>query len=135
VAVLLDDAEAVLAVRPGFVGDLFVGVAGVYPPGSPEALEVRAFVPLHGATVEDPVTGSLNASLAPWLVRTGRLALPYVARQGAALDRDGRVYLFADPEDRHEPEAGDDQDPADELTGTLWVGGDAVTCIRGTVEL
>src|SRR5688500_16694725 len=61
VAVLLESAEAVLALRPGYV-DLDVGVAGPYPPGSPEAFEVRAFSPKDGATVEDPVTGSLNAS-------------------------------------------------------------------------
>ena len=64
-------AEAVLALRPGFV-DLDLGVVGPHPPGSAEAFEVRAFFPKDGATVEDPVTGSLNASLAQWLLRTGR---------------------------------------------------------------
>jgi PhzF family phenazine biosynthesis protein len=57
VAVLLASAEAVLALRPGFV-DLDLGVVGPYPPGSPQAFEVRAFFPKDGATVEDPVTGS-----------------------------------------------------------------------------
>jgi PhzF family phenazine biosynthesis protein len=119
VAVLLADGEAVLAVRPGFVEDLDIGVVGLHPPGSPEAIEVRAFFPAHGVTVEDPVTGSLNASLAPWLVRTGRVRLPYTARQGTALGREGRVWLTDDP-------SGD---------GTVWVGGSAVTCIEGHVEL
>jgi PhzF family phenazine biosynthesis protein len=116
VAVLLASAEAVLALRPGFV-DLDVGVVGPYPEGSPEAFEVRAFFPKDGATVEDPVTGSLNASLAEWLLRTGRASAPYVAAQGAALGRSGRVHVSRDAE------------------GTIWVGGGTVTCIAGEVEL
>jgi len=116
VAVLLESAEAVLALRPGFV-DLDVGVVGPYPPGSAEAFEVRAFFPKEGATVEDPVTGSLNASLAGWLLRTGRASAPYVASQGAALGRAGRVHVSLDE------------------SGTIWVGGGTVTCIAGTVEL
>jgi PhzF family phenazine biosynthesis protein len=119
VAVLLADAQAVSALNPGFVEDLDIGVVGLHPPGSPVAVEVRAFFAVNGATVEDPVTGSLNASLAPWLVRTGRVRLPYTARQGTALRRDGRVHLAGDP-------TGD---------GTLWVGGSAVTCVDGHVEL
>ena len=66
VAVLLTSAEAVLAVRPGAV-DMDIGVAGPYPDGSPEAIEVRAFSP-QISSVEDPVTGSLNASLGQWLL-------------------------------------------------------------------
>ena len=69
VAVLLRDAEAVLALRPGFV-DLDVGVVGLHADGSPE---LRAFFPKDGSTVEDPVTGSLNASVAMWLLEDGRL--------------------------------------------------------------
>ena len=71
VALLLADADAVLALRPGLV-DGVVGVVGPYPSGSPHAFEVRAFFAKDGATVEDPVTGSLNASLAQWLLGTGR---------------------------------------------------------------
>jgi predicted PhzF superfamily epimerase YddE/YHI9 len=88
VAVLLPSAEAVLAVRPGVV-DLDVGVVGPYRDGEPAAFEVRAFLPKDGSTVEDPVTGSLNASLADWLVRTGRVRAPYVASQGTALGAPG----------------------------------------------
>jgi PhzF family phenazine biosynthesis protein len=116
VAVLLANAAAVLALRPGAV-DLDVGVVGPYPAGSPEAFEVRAFVPRDGSTVEDPVTGSLNASLAQWLLRTGRARVPYVASQGTALGRSGRVHVSSDPD------------------GTIWVGGGTVTCVRGQVEL
>jgi PhzF family phenazine biosynthesis protein len=116
VAVLLESAEAVLAVRPGSV-DLDVGVVGPHPPGSPEAFEVRAFFPKDGSTVEDPVTGSLNASLADWLLRTGRASAPYVASQGAALGRAGRVHVSRDAD------------------GTIWVGGGTVTCVEGVVRL
>ena len=116
VAVLLGSAEAVLALRPGLV-DLDIGVVGAYPPGSPQAFEVRAFMPMNGATVEDPVTGSLNASLAGWLLRTGRASTPYVASQGTALGRSGRVHVSRDAD------------------GTIWVGGGTVTCVAGEVEL
>jgi PhzF family phenazine biosynthesis protein len=116
IAVLLESADAVLALRPGLL-DLDVGVAGPYPEGSPHAFEVRAFFPKDGATVEDPVTGSLNASLAQWLLGTGRARAPYVASQGTALGRAGRVHVSRDPD------------------GTIWVGGGTVTCIAGEVEL
>jgi PhzF family phenazine biosynthesis protein len=116
VAVLLAGADAVLALRPGAV-DLDVGVVGPYPEGSPAAFEVRAFFPKDGTTVEDPVTGSLNASLAGWLLRTGRASAPYVASQGTALGRSGRVHVSRDPD------------------GTIWVGGGTVTCVTGQVDL
>jgi PhzF family phenazine biosynthesis protein len=116
VAVLLADAEAVLALTPGPV-DLDVGAVGPYPAGSPAAFEVRAFVPADGATVEDPVTGSLNASLAEWLLDTGRAQAPYVASQGTAMGRAGRVRVARDDD------------------GTIWVGGGTLTCVAGTVEL
>ena len=95
VGVLLDDAEAVLAVEPGWVEGLDIGIVGPHPPSGPgdAAWEVRAFFAKDGVTVEDPVTGSLNASLARWLTQEGRATLPYVARQGTALGRAGRVVL------------------------------------------
>jgi predicted PhzF superfamily epimerase YddE/YHI9 len=116
VAVLLSSAEAVLALRPGFV-DLDLGVVGPHPPGAPEAFEVRAFFPKDGATIEDPVTGSLNASLAQWLLGSGRATAPYVASQGTVLGRRGRVHVARDRD------------------GSIWVGGGTVTCISGDVEL
>ncbi len=117
VAVMLVDAEAVLALRPGFVDDLKIGVVGPYPDGAPFAYEVRAFFPKDGATVEDPVTGSLNASVAQWLLGTGRAVAPYVASQGTAMGRAGRVHVELDEQ------------------GDVWIGGHGVTCIDGTVDL
>ena len=116
VAVLLADADAVLAVRPR-ESDLDIGLVGPYPEGSPEAFEVRAFFPKNGSMVEDPVTGSLNASLAGWLLNTGRATAPYVASQGTALGRAGRVHISRDSD------------------GTIWVAGGTVTCVTGEVEL
>jgi predicted PhzF superfamily epimerase YddE/YHI9 len=116
VGVLLLSAERVLALRPRAV-DLDVGVVGPHPEGSPCAFEVRAFFPKGGAIVEDPVTGSLNASLAEWLFRTGRASPPYVASQGTALGRAGRVHVSRDAE------------------GTIWVEGETVTCVAGEVDL
>jgi PhzF family phenazine biosynthesis protein len=116
VAVLLADADAVLALTPGFA-DLDIGVVGPHPAGSECAFEVRAFFPKDGSLVEDPVTGSLNASLAEWLLRTGRATAPYVAAQGSALGRRGRVHISRDDD------------------GTIWVGGGTVTCVTGEVAL
>jgi PhzF family phenazine biosynthesis protein len=115
-ALLLASPEEVLAVRPG-PGDADVGVVALYPPGSPAALEVRAYFPKDGMLTEDPVTGSLNASLGQWLTASGRLSAPYVARQGGAIGRSGRVHVTA----------------ADD--GAIWVGGGTVTCVQGTIEI
>ena len=79
-------AEQVLDLSPGFA-DLDIGVVGPHREGEEAAFEVRAFFPKDGTMVEDPVTGSLNASLAEWLLRSGRASVPYVARQGTALGR------------------------------------------------
>ena len=116
VAVLLESADAVLALRPAFI-DLDVGVVGPREDGADEAFEVRAFFPKDGVLLEDPVTGSLNASLAQWLLGSGRATAPYVTRQGTALGRDGRVHVTR----------GDD--------GVIWVGGGTVTCVAGEVDL
>jgi PhzF family phenazine biosynthesis protein len=116
VVVLLESADAVLAVEPtGVFCDL--GIVGLYPAGSPVALEVRAMWPQDGSVVEDPVTGSLNASAAGWLIRSGRLTAPYVATQGAAIGRAGRVEVTQDAD------------------GTIWTGGRTVSVVRGTVDL
>jgi PhzF family phenazine biosynthesis protein len=116
VGLLMASADRVLQVRPSFI-DEDVGLVAPYPDGAPQAFEVRAFFPKDGTLVEDPVTGSLNASLAMWLLETGRATAPYVASQGTALGRAGRVHVSRDEH------------------GTIWVGGGTVTCIDGQVEL
>jgi PhzF family phenazine biosynthesis protein len=116
VAVLLASADAVLAVKPA-PSELDLGLVGPYPLGSPQAFEVRAFFPKDGVSTEDPVTGSLNASLAAWLLDTGRVQAPYVVSQGTALGRAGRVHVSRDAD------------------GTIWVAGGTVTCVRGQAEL
>ena len=113
---LLGSAEEVLAITPGNT-PLKLGVIGPYPAGSPFAYEVRGFFPEGTTTFEDPVTGSLNASAAQWLIGSGRFTAPYVASQGTAMGRAGQVFISTDN------------------TGQVWVGGDAVTCVAGTVEL
>lgn len=116
VAVLLADADAVLAIQPD-ASDLDVGLVGPHPAGAETAFELRAFFPKDGVSVEDPVTGSLNASVAQWLLESGRASAPYVASQGTALGRAGRVHVSQDAD------------------GAIWVGGGTVTCIDGDVEL
>ena len=83
---------------------------------APPRLEVRAFAAATGIN-EDPVTGSLNASLAQWLMAEGQAPAAYVAAQGACLQRAGRVHLLRDTD------------------GQVWVGGESVTCIAGAVTL
>ena len=119
IGVLLADADAVLALEPDFGRhhNLDIGVAGHYPPGAEAAIEVRAFFRAEGSAAEDPVTGSLNAGFARWLLESRRLQTPYIASQGTRLGRRGRVYL---EEDDH---------------GTIWVGGRIAPCIAGHVDL
>ncbi|MGB5759754.1 MAG: PhzF family phenazine biosynthesis protein [Acidimicrobiales bacterium] len=113
---LLADAASVLAVTPGVV-TMDIGLIGPHPDGVDAAFELRAFFPKNGSTAEDPVTGSLNASAAQWLLATGRATSPYLATQGTALGRSGRVYITS----------GED--------GSVWVGGQVMTIMSGTVEL
>jgi len=116
IAILLENAQAVLNVK-SVTGDLDLGVIGPYPAGSECDFEVRAFFPVDGQPVEDPVTGSLNASLAQWLLGSGRATAPYVVSQGTALGRRGRVRVDTDEE------------------GTIWVSGATMTRITGQVDL
>jgi len=116
-AVLLVSAERVLELRIGPSLHLDLGIVGPYPPGSPAALEVRGAWPEHGSIVEDPATGSLNASVARWLIDKGVVAAPYIATQGAAIGRAARISVTQDPD------------------GTVLVGGRSVTVVTGTVDL
>lgn len=110
--VLLDSAEQVLDLTCSPI-EQFIGVAGVHGDG---VVEVRAFYPVRGAMVEDPVCGSLNAALADWLPSLGVVSLPYHARQGQALGRSGRLRLSADAEG-------------------IWVAGTTRTLIAGVLNL
>ena len=116
-AALLPDAATVLAVQPDFVamGGLKLGIVGAYPAGSECQFEVRAFVPGLGVP-EDPVTGSLNAGLAQWLIGAGLAPDRYVAAQGAALGRAGRVFVAREGAD-------------------VWIGGAVCPVISGTIHL
>jgi len=115
---LLDSAATVLALSPDaakMARFATVGVVGAHPVGTACAFEVRGFV-CQPALHEDPVTGSLNAGIAEWLIGAGRAPDRYVAAQGARLGRAGRVRVVRE---------GDD----------FWIGGESVTCIRGEIEL
>ena len=113
-AVMLRSAAQVLSLKPDWslLDPLKLGVVGPHDPGHDAAFEVRAFI--GGGGYEDPVTGSLNASLAQWLIGAGLARSPYVAAQGTALQRAGRAYLRKDGE-------------------AVWVGGDVVDVIRGEI--
>ncbi len=123
---LLRDAAQVLALTPdpailagrdvGVVGPTKVGVVAPHGAAHDAAFEVRAFFPAGGAMREDPVTGSLNAALAQWLIGAGLAPDRYAAAQGTALGRAGRVHVARDGAD-------------------IWIGGQSVTCIQGEVLL
>lgn len=117
--VMLASRAAVMALRPDHaaLADLKPGVVGPWDPkadGSEAHFEVRAFVPSR--STEDPVTGSLNAGLAQWMIGAGLAPPAYVASQGTALGRAGRVHVEQDGED-------------------IWIGGRTVTCIEGRVTV
>jgi len=124
--VMLASAAQVLALKPN--AQILAGMeVGVVAPlekepldgkhGPAEAFEVRAFFPGNAGLTEDPVTGSLNAALGQWLIGAGLAPAHYVARQGTALGRAGRVHVQQDAQ------------------GQVWVGGESVVCIQGHVKI
>ena len=115
-AVRLASAEQVLALNPDFsaIPDAKLGVLGTHPEAADHEYEIRAFVPGVGVA-EDPVTGSLNASVAQWLIGENLAPNRYTATQGTALGRSGVISITAE---------------ADEI----WVGGATSICVRGTVH-
>ena len=124
--VMLASAAQVLALKPNaqILAGMEVGVIAPLdkpllrgPEDSAEAFEVRAFFPGNAGLTEDPVTGSLNAALGQWLIGAGLAPGHYVARQGTALGRAGRVHVQQDAQ------------------GQVWVGGESVVCIKGHVTL
>jgi len=116
-ALLLDSADIVLALKPNHAALKALAEVGVIGPHARGecAYEVRFFAEPIGVE-EDPVTGSLNANLAQWLIADGRAPAQYVAAQGTALGRAGRVHVRRDAD------------------GT-WIGGDVAPCIEGRVIL
>ena len=117
--VLLGSAQAVLDLEPAASHPqrIEVGVVGPYPDGSAAAFELRALFSDHtGAVREDPVTGSLNASVAQWLLDAGRAPATYVASQGTRLGRTGRISVDRDAD------------------GTVWIGGNTVVVVDGSID-
>jgi len=117
--VMLRTAAQVLSLKPSatVLAGLDIGVVAPQPAGADTAFEVRAFFHTHDTLSEDPVTGSLNAAVAQWLIGAGLAPDRYVAAQGTAMDRAGRVHIERDAD------------------GTIWVGGASVSCISGQVVL
>jgi PhzF family phenazine biosynthesis protein len=125
--VMLKSAEQVLALKPdgqvlagldiGVVGPRGkIGVVAARGTGQETQFEVRAFFHGNNGMAEDPVTGSLNAALAQWLIGAGYAPPRYVAAQGTALGRAGRVFV-------------------EQIGGDIWIGGGSVTVVDGTVRL
>lgn len=110
----LATADEVLALEPdlSLIPDAMVGAVGVYPPGSTHAFELRAFAPAANVA-EDPVCGSLNASVAQWFTTTGRAPNHYLVSQGARLDRAGEITITVEND-------------------TVWVGGATAIRFQGT---
>jgi PhzF family phenazine biosynthesis protein len=118
---MLGDADAVLALEPDFAKNssdqkLDIGVIGFYPDGHDSRYEVRAFFTAErGEMREDPVTGSLNASVAQWMLEEGLVRTPYVASQGTAIGRAGRVTITGD-------------------RSSVWVGGRVFDLVSGELD-
>jgi PhzF family phenazine biosynthesis protein len=118
--VMLRSPQQMLSLRPDstILAGMEIGLVAPLPSGEC-AFEVRAFFPGHGGIAEDPVTGSLNAAMAQWLIGAGLAPAQYIASQGTAMGRAGRVHVEQDPQS----------------AGTIWIGGASVTCIEGRVML
>ncbi|HUQ52604.1 MAG TPA: PhzF family phenazine biosynthesis protein [Gammaproteobacteria bacterium] len=119
VGVLVGSRDELLALKPDFAAmePRDIGVVTPLPPKHEAQFEVRAFIGGVGVGPnEDPVTGSLQAGLAQWLIGAGLAPDRYVAIQGTAVGRDGRVYV-------------------EKIGKDIWIGGDCVTLVEGEVEL
>ena len=139
-ALLLDDPDTVFALQPNAAAlhalDTELAVAAIHPKAPAligrASREARAFTSHDGSAIdpdievrvwfntgttmaEDPITGSLNASLAQWLIAEGLAPTHYLASQGESLGRAARIRIAQDSQ------------------AQVWVGGHAVTCIEGTV--
>lgn len=116
-AIMLASAQEVLAVEPArhHAERIDIGLVGPYPEGSPSDFEIRAiFSGANAELIEDPVTGSLNASVGQWLFASGRARGRYRASQGTALGRSGRICVSEDD------------------SGQVWVAGHTETLFSGS---
>jgi PhzF family phenazine biosynthesis protein len=122
-ALLVDSPQTLLSLTPEHTElkkiGIKVGAAAVYESRTDAQLEVRVFAAATGVN-EDPATGSLNALLGQWLIADGLMPRTYVAAQGSAMGRDARISIRAEGE---------------AMSEKIWVGGDVVRCISGTVNL
>jgi predicted PhzF superfamily epimerase YddE/YHI9 len=117
VAIMLASRDELLAIRPDYPQLKGLNVGAVAPwtgPGAEADFEVRALI--GDIAAEDPVTGSLNASLAQWLIPAGLAPDAYTARQGTVIGHRGRISI-------------------ERIAEHIWVGGDVQTCITGSVTL
>jgi PhzF family phenazine biosynthesis protein len=116
--VRLATAQQVLDLEPDLsqIPTAMIGAIGAHPDGSEHTFEMRTFAPGIGVA-EDPVCGSMNASVGQWLTRTGAVSGSYRVSQGHRLGRAGDITITADPD------------------GTVWVGGATNTLFRGTAHL
>ncbi len=114
----LATAQEVLDLEPDLsrIPTAMVGAIGAYPQGAEHAFEMRTFAPGVGVA-EDPVCGSMNASVGQWLTRSGAAPGTFKVSQGARLGRAGDITITA------------------EADGTVWVGGGTTTCFRGTATV
>ena len=119
VGLLLDSAESVLKIRPNasaHPGRWDIGVIGAYGVEAECQFELRAFFTEGSEPLrEDPITGSLNASAAEWLLEKNRATFPYVASQGSAIGRNGRIYISEDE-------------------GAIWVAGKTKVVLSGLLH-
>ncbi|KAF8926689.1 hypothetical protein EDD21DRAFT_379303 [Dissophora ornata] len=126
-ALLVKDTETVLRAKRNPTTEsknLKWGIIGAYPQDQRKDLtkdplfEVRTFP--HGVGVdEDPVTGSFNAGMAQWLIGTGKAPTSYIASQGTAMGRRGKIVVKRDDNDSEK----------------VWIGGHSVVCIKGVVQI
>lgn len=119
VGILLASADEVLKLNPALDQPrrVDIGVVGAYPADSPLQFELRAFFTDHtGSLREDPVTGSLNASIAQWLLGSGKTKAPYIASQGTRLGCSGRIFITQDAKG-------------------VWVGGHTTTLFEGECKI
>ncbi|WP_086114036.1 PhzF family phenazine biosynthesis protein [Xenorhabdus beddingii] len=113
--ILLKSVDKLLEIRPDYaqLKGYEIGLCALYPEENQASLEVRGFC--CSISTEDPVTGSLNATIAQWLISNGKLPANYIARQGQCVERDGWIYVTSDEDG-------------------IWISGDVVDCISGAVE-